>query len=216
MKLWIMRIAFLFLATRGLHADTVFTTFGPGDSFLNGSSQMVGGPLQEQIAASFVPSHDFTLQSIDFAGALLSGTNSQITVDLAAGPAAPGAAIESLSVTSLPASPAVVTVDSISHPRLNAGVRYWVVLSAPDPTNTLAGWNQNDQGVVDLSSRQDGGPWLDLGTEVLTPAFDVIGSPISAVPEPSTWALLALVLAQQITTFAYRRGEHRLGKLTRP
>lgn len=216
MQLWIMRLAFLFLVTQGLRADAVFSTFGPGDSFLNGGFWMVGGPLPEEIAASFVPSQDFTLQSIDFAVALLSGTDNHIVVDLAAGPAAPGAPIESFSVTNLPTVPAVVTVDSISHPGLSAGVRYWVVLSAPDPTNTSVGWNQNDQGVVDLSSRQDDGPWVDLGTEVLTPAFDVIGTPVAAVPEPSNWALLALVLAHQITMFARRRGEHRSGKLTRP
>jgi len=216
MQLWIVRLAFLLVVIRGLHADTVYTTFGPGNSFLNGGLWVIGGPLQQEIAASFVPSHDFTLQSIDFAGALLLGPDSHVTVDLAAGPVAPGAPIESFSVTSLSASPAVVTVDSISHPRLNAAVTYWVVLSAPDPTNTLAGWNQNDQGVVDLSSRQDGGPWSDLGTEVPTPAFDVIGTPITAVPEPSNWVLLALVLAHQIITFTRRRDEHSSGKLTRP
>jgi len=216
MKQSVALLALVFLCIGCLRADTVYSTFGSGDSFISSGFWTVGGPSQDEIAASFVPSANFVLESIDFAAGLLSGTDNHIVVDLAEGPLAPGPPIESFDVTGLTGSSAVVTVDSISHPLLSAGATYWVVLSAPDPTNTMAGWNQNDQSLVNLSLRLDDGPWFPLGTEVLTPAFDVIGTPVAAVPEPSPAPLLALLLACQIGTFTWRRSKRRIGKLTQP
>jgi hypothetical protein len=202
----ILLLALSLFGTGALFADTVFSTFGPGQSFLTGGVWMVGGQPPEEIAASFVPAQDFTLETIDFAAVFLSGTDSQVDVSLAAGASAPGAPIESFTVSGLSTIPAVLTVNSASHPQLDAGVTYWIVLSAPDPAATLAGWNQNDQGFVGVSARLDGGAWFDLGTEVLTPAFDVLGIPaIPTVPEPSTGPLVTLVIACQLAVFMGRR-----------
>jgi hypothetical protein len=202
----ILLLALSFFGTGALFADTVFSTFGPGQSFFTGGVWMVGGQPPEEIAASFVPAQDFTLETIDFAAVFLSGTDSQVDVSLAAGPSAPGTPIESFTVSGLSTVSAVLTVNSASHPQLDAGVTYWVVLSALDPAATLAGWNQNDQGFVGVSARLDGGAWFDLGTEVLTPAFDVLGVPtIPTVPEPSTWSLVTLVIACQLAVFMGRR-----------
>ena len=207
MKQWIALLALSLLGAAGLRADTVFSTFGPGSSFFTGGTWMVGGLPEDEIAASFVPSHDFTLDTIDFAAALLSGTDNDLRVDFASGPSAPGAPIESFTVTSLTANPSIVTLHSVLHPLLSAGVTYWVVLSAPDPANTLVGWNLNDQGFEGVSSRQDDGTWSALGNEVPSAAFDVLGTPVNAtVPEPSSVALVALVVA---CAFAMAPREHQ-------
>lgn len=204
-------LALSFFVTAGLRADTVFSTFGPGNSFFTGGVWMVGGLPEDEIAASFVPSHDFTLNAIDFAAALLTGTDNDLTVDIAAGPSAPGAPIESFTVTSLAASPSIVTVHSVLHPLLSAGITYWVVLSAPDPANTLVGWNLNSQGFEGVSSRQDDGTWSALGTEVPSAAFDVLGTPVNAtVPEPSSVTFVALLFVCKFAKLALLERRRRI------
>jgi len=210
MKQWIALLALSFLGAAGLRADTVFSTFGPGSTFFTGV-WMVGGPPEDEIAASFVPSHDVTLDTIDFAASLLSGTDNDLTVDFAAGPSAPGAPIESFTVTTLAASPSIVTIHSVLHPLLSAGVTYWVVLSAPDPANTSVGWNLNNQGFEGVSSRQDDGAWAALGNEVPSAAFDVLGTPVIAtVPEPSSVPLVALLFACAFATLGPRERRRRM------
>ena len=190
MKKWATLLALGMSGVCALHADTIFSTFGPGNSFFAVGSWTVGTSSDTQIAASFVPSHEFTLDEIDFAAFAMSGT--QVTVDIATGASSPELPVESFLVTGVPATPTVLTVDSALHPDLSAGVRYWIVLSSPD----VIGWNLNDQGFVGVSMRQDSDPWVDLGTEVPAPAFAVLGTPVvtTTVPEPSSCLLSAVML----------------------
>lgn len=203
----ILLFAMSFFGASALFADTIASTFGPGQSFLTAGVWMVGGQPPDEIAASFVPSENFTLETIDFAVLSLALTDSQVDVSIAAGSSAPGASIESFTVSGISPIPAVLTVNSISHPQLDAGVTYWIVLSAVDPNDPSVGWNQNDKGVVGVS-RFAGGAWSNLGTEVLTPAFDVIGNPtIPTVPEPSTCSFVVLIIACQFKTIVSRRSK---------
>ncbi len=190
------------IAAPGLFADTVYSTFGPGNSFVSNAAWKVGDVFDAQIAASFVPGRDFTLQAIDIEAFVSSGSG-DLTVALSAGPSSPGTPLESFDLTGVASSPTFLTMDSALHPVLTAGTTYWIVLSAS--AGTVAGWNQNDQGFVGLSSRQGGGPWVSLGTELSTPAFDVLGAPAGAVPEPSGAILLASAFLAQAAALAYRR-----------
>lgn len=199
-------LALSFLGSGMLFADTVYSTFDPGQSFLNGSVWTIGGIPPEQIAGSFVPSEDFTLDTIDFAAVSLALTDSRVEVTLAAGPSAPGASIESFTVSGISPIAAVYSVNSIAHPILDANVKYWIVLAPVDQSDPMVGWDQNDQGFVGVSALLDGGAWMDKGTEVLTPAFDVLGSPVvPTVPEPSSWSFVILPIALQFAALVRRR-----------
>ena len=202
----ILCFALGFCGTGGLFADTIASNFGSGQSFLTAAVWMVGGQPPAEIAASFVSSQDFTLETIDFAAVSLSGAVTGVDVSVASGSSAPGATIESFAVSGISGKPSVLTVESALHPLLDAGVTYWIVLSPLDPTAPLVGWNQNDQGVVGVSARFDDGAWSALGTEVLMPAFDVLGTPlVPTVPEPSTRSFVIFVVGCQLTALAYRR-----------
>jgi hypothetical protein len=201
-------LALSFLGSGMLFADTVYSTFNPGQSFLIGSVWTIGGIPPEQIAGSFVPSEDFTLDTIDFAAVSLALTDSRVEVSLAAGPSAPGASIESFTIPGISPIPAVYSVNSALHPILDAHVKYWIGLSPVDQADPMVGWDQNDEGVVDVSALLDGGSWMDKGTEVLAPAFDVLGSPVvPTVPEPSSWSFLILPMAMQYAAFMRRRSK---------
>ena len=202
----VLCLALGFCGTGGLFADTIASNFGSGQSFLTAAVWMVGGQPPAEIAASFVPAQDFALDTIDFAAVSLSGTVTGVDITVASGSSAPGAPIESFVVSGISGKPSALTVDSALHPQLDAGVTYWIVLSPLDPTAPLVGWNQNDRGVVGVSARFDDGAWSALGTEVLMPAFDVLGSPVvSTVPEPSTWSFVILIIGCHLSVLAYRK-----------
>jgi hypothetical protein len=202
MKSAIPLLVLCLLAATTVRADTIFTTFGASQSFDNVSSWPIGGLEKDEFAASFAPTQDFSLDAIDFAAVLFSGSD-PLTVEITdstGSPASPSAPIETFEVASVPGVPTVLTVDSTSHPLLLAGVTYWVVLSTAASSDF--GWNWNDQGFVGVSFRNSGtSSWIPFGTEVPTPAFDVIGStPTSGIiPEPSSIWLLAAALVAGIT-----------------
>lgn len=195
MKSALLLLAFCLAAASRVHADTIYSTFDPDQSFLSSVGWPVVGPGADEFAASFVPTQNFTLDSIELAAVLVSGVPA-LNIEVAADNASsPGAAVEMLSTTDLSATPAVVTIDSLSHPLLLAKETYWVVLSS-DVVNEV-GWNWNDAEFVGVSLLMPGSSWFPLGTEVPTPAFAVFGTPTSTtIPEPaSVWLLMAALAA---------------------
>jgi len=200
-------------AATASRADVIYTTFGPGQSFLASANWPVQGPQVTEFAASFVPAGNFTLDSIQLALVLLSGSaalNVQVAND---NMSAPGTPIETLSTTDITTTPAVVTIDSLSHPPLLSGATYWVVLSS-GVTNEI-GWNWNDAEIVGVSRlTAPSTTWMPLGTEVSTPAFEVDGTPVSAIPEPADlWLMtapLAVFLAACRTSWIRHPSRHRL------
>jgi hypothetical protein len=167
-------------------------TFGPGDSFL-GESYLIGNSLfQQEIAAGFAPEVTATLDTIRVAAFFDSGLN-DFTVYIAPNIAGePGSPLESFTNLSFGVVPGILTLNSISHPLLTAGTRYWVVMTAPQLANSQGEWNLNDQGFGGVLARNFFGAFawtLDPGP---TPAFDVSGT---VVPEPSTFVLASAALA---------------------
>jgi hypothetical protein len=175
----------------GIYASpiTIYTTFGPGQSFDTTAGWVIGtgsGFDQEEIAAEFVSSADYTLDSIDFAATYVSGSDG-VTLEIAANNSGePGAAIESFPFLISSTSATIYTADSLLHPALAAGTAYWVVLSADDPAQTDILWNRSTT-TEGFSSKSGAEPWLRQ-TELAAPAFDVLAT--AAVPEPATFSLL--------------------------
>src|SRR5437870_4661703 len=108
------------------NAGVIYSTFGPGDTFLDGHFR-IGD--REEIAAAFTPGISANLDTIRIAGRYVSGPNN-FTVNIAPDIAGvPGAALESftgLSPTNVPpppedifSTPAIIlTLNSVSHPLL--------------------------------------------------------------------------------------------------
>jgi hypothetical protein len=192
--LYIGIAAVLFVSWNQAKASVViFSDFSAGYGYRTDAVWGFGGPLDLQRAEPFTPTgNSYTLDSIKLAVELESGTDRILVslVDDSSG--RPGtSALESFSVTGLAPWPAgsVLTVDSLTHPVLNAGTQYWLVLVGGDST-TSAGWNLNSVGLSTESNvyRFDGGAW---GFRPLSApgAFETNGT---VIPEPATLSLSAL------------------------
>jgi hypothetical protein len=118
-----------------------------------------------------------------------------------------GAALESFLAIACPA-PAVGTVQSLTHPALLAGQRYWLVADSqyhyPSPMVDLFGWNYSTQpaglptgyqtDAITFSGGPFHGPW-QIGTDSSAEfALRVDGTRLQNAPEPSALALAALGL----------------------
>ena len=175
-------------------AALLASTFGPGDTFLS-ASYPIGSPVfQEDIAADFTPSTTATLDTIRVAVSFQSGLNNftvYIAPDIAGEPGSP---LESFTGLGFPATPSILALNSISHPLLTEGSRYWIVMTTPDPANSQGAWYANDQGFNGVLARNVFGNFVwTLDPFSPTPAFDVSGTAV--IPEPSTFALALAGLA---------------------
>jgi hypothetical protein len=181
-------------------ADTVFSNFGPGDSYDVSSGWVVGGATSEQgfsqWAFAFTPSGNFTLAQIEVA---ISNSASPISVMLSldhASAGLPGGTIESWTLTDLPVfgvPPLVVqTVTPVSRVSLISGNEYWLVASADG--DTIDAWNLALPGPNTPAALNTGSGWAlrPLGPLEFSGVFAVEGS---AVPEPSTWASMLMGFA---------------------
>lgn len=187
------------LAFSGLSfAGTIYSDFGPHDTFQTGIGYTVSGansPIGQTIesAMSFTSSGNYTLSQIDAAIGYVTGGNSDtFTLDSNAG-GLPGVIMESWTVTGLPAfggSYAPVTLMSSGGVMLSAGQTYWIVASAGDPTNWSA-WNENSIGATGNFDQFNNGVWSQFNGTLS--AFDVMGT-TSSSPEPASAALIGLGL----------------------
>jgi hypothetical protein len=190
-KLTLLFTVFLSIITLSVpaHADVLYSTFGPGQSFDNSESSgwLVGSgySYNQQIAAPFILSFDAILDSIDFAADYDLGPN-QLTVDLVHDDSGlpstdPGKVIESFNFTNLSQLPTIYTANSLLNPLLKGSTQYWVVLKA-DNSATQLQWNWNNIGITGFafSNPPVDIPWIYYRDK--TPAFDIKGS--AAVPDP--------------------------------
>jgi hypothetical protein len=178
-------------------AQTVFSNFGPGNTFNVGNANPVGfdfftGDVDAQ-ANSFVPLFGATLNSLTIALSSFNGTNSSpLTVSLAANAGTgPGSVFESWTIASglLPSfgSPFVpLSFTSTLHSTLIAGTPYWVTVSGGgfDPS----AWNLTVLADANptATSVNGGASWNRLGA---TPGALRIEGTITT-PEPSELALM--------------------------
>ena len=153
-------IVAVFSATQA-HSDTIYSSFGQGDSFATSSALVVGSynegpsntPVATQWGFSFSPSFEATLDSIKFAAAYFGGNNALNVVLMPDSGGLPATALETFNFTGLSGSPTLYSASSTLHPVLSEATTYWIVL-APQG-NGLFGWYEDDMLSGPLAARRD-------------------------------------------------------------
>lgn len=188
-------LATLLLAPAVSRGQTLFSTFGPAETFQAsvpgasvGTGVLGGFPVSDggiTVAVAFTPSVSANLSWIDLAMQYV------YVADKATGPASldvvvasdwggfPGGTIETIQVTnalgSIPNAVGVVSANSVSQPFLLAGTQYWVVVAPPDLRNTSFFWLFNPVNLKITSTSKLDGPWPGYTTDEIAPAFAVFG-----------------------------------------
>ena len=186
-----------------------YSTLGPGDSYTGNSGYTLGIFAGKDFSAAeaFSPSSTITFDDVDLAAGWISGNNSLIVQLRDDGGGLPGAVLESFTFTNIPEWPQggsgdLLIGDSLLHPELVAGAQYWVAV-LPGATYTSGVWDFSGPPIMNatLCGSTDGGStWYRL-SNTQQPAFRIDGS---AVPEPSTFALLG-VGAVCLVGYGWRR-----------
>lgn len=195
-------MALLFVAqAREARADTVFSNFGPGQTYVGNSWWDVGatpaGGLEVN-AFSFTPGETATVTGADLALTALDGTAATpLTVYIESDSGGmPGTILDTLTQTG--SFSAYTTTDVVnfacsgSCSTLDAGTTYWIVGQQTDTTNRT-GWlySLGDTGTWYYNYADSAtGPWTVATAGDNFSAFDVTGT-TSPVPEPGSVALLA-------------------------
>ena len=184
-----------FIGTAG--AATIYNNFGPGNDYSTGIGWTVSGstslPGSSTAGMAFTPSGSFTLTQIDVAINLVSGTNSASLTLNSDSSGAPGAVLATWSLSSLPAIGACCTVETVTPSGsivLSSGTQYWLVASVI-ASDTWEAWMLNTTGATGFKWQTG----LGTSADETLGAFDVLGTPGAAVPEPSTVLLSAGGLA---------------------
>jgi PEP-CTERM motif len=198
----VVAAALMVSAAGAARADvTVFTNSSGSPSFSDEMYFDVGGsgsgsPKNQVLGMPFTAG-----ATADLADALLAlsyqlGTNGPITLYLESNASGqPGTILATLTqVGSIPSAAGLVTFDYGGAPvALVSGTQYWLVAVQPDSSTTDRWYLSNaDTGATAYNEVGNAtGPWTLLSDESVS-AFQVDGS---AVPEPSTWAMMLLGFA---------------------
>lgn len=185
-------VLLVFAETARATPVTIFSDFGPGNSYTSGIGWTVSGPAStagffQSVAMPFTSSGDYQLSQIDIALGFAGGTNSATLTLNSDNSGTPGAVLMTWNLSSLPAFGTCCVVETLtpSSPLLlSSGTLYWVV-SNPGTSDTFLAWNLNDMGATGLVELNNGNgffiaPHSELG------AFDVLGDVATTVPEPTT------------------------------
>lgn len=171
----------------------IFSNFGPGDSFQQGTGEswatgngVNNGGQGARNAIAFHPGFDAYLDEIRFAANWFAGTN-ELFVHVVTGDLNSPVVLESFKFSaSSQAQSEIFSATSIVRPKLNGGQDYFLVLEVADLQNTIWGWQWNDQGEDGFFSQFNNGPWF-----VQNDVRPVAEISATAVPEPSSVLLFA-------------------------
>jgi hypothetical protein len=180
------------------NGDVVFSNFGPGDAYdttTSGGFGLVGAGIvmvPSSLGEAFTPTVDATFKAVELALGLKGGTNSvALTLSLDNGNA-PGAALESFTLnnalSNTPGS-SIVVANSTIHSLLHAGQQYWITATGGS-VDTAGVWYLNS--IVGMGQHYSQVGSNDSTVTAIQGAFRIDGTPVAAVPEPSSLALLGL------------------------
>jgi hypothetical protein len=195
------------LQVRNSSAVSVFDNFGPGNTYDTFAGWTVAGPAEgfQEDAMSFVSSGNYSFVAADLAVGLLSGTNSLDVALAADSSGAPGAVLETFHFSNAMGTfgdaNAPLEADSVTHPMLNSGVRYWLVASATG--DTFAVWN-NSLSDFSGGSFNDGTGWSFISDNPKA-AFSITGAALSPVPEPATISLFGTGMLATVGLYLARK-----------
>jgi hypothetical protein len=210
------------LTVAAAHADIVFsnittlnTTTTSGFD-IDGTGNPSDPGVSAIIAEQFTAAGNFALTDAEVVvgnvGVILSnGASSIFNVSLYSDSGgSPGSLIEQIGFgVSASGSGGEVTADSIAMPvDLTAGTSYWLVLT-PDAMNTEIYWSQGTGSSVPTDFEENAEPvsgsWASVG-ESTQGQMEIDGSPLSAVPEPSSVSLLTVLVAVGLVVGPRRSG----------
>jgi hypothetical protein len=196
---WFATLSILAAAALASHADTIYSTFAPGNTFsssayVTGTIEIGDESINQLIAAPFIPTETATLSDAVLAMRKIAGTgDGPVTVFIESSSAgAPDAILDTLTQVGggLTTTPSPVDFICSSCSVLDAGTMYFLVAYQPDPSSE-SGWNLALSTTGTIYSNKNGivtGSWNQDPSGPLS-AFEVNGVP-AATPEPSTLVLL--------------------------
>jgi PEP-CTERM motif-containing protein len=193
-------------------ADVVYSNFGPGGTYDCCGAHGIGyfltirGASDQQIGMAFTPTSDFYLSQIDLPITWGGGSNDFIVTLQSDSSGLPGAVLESWELAAdLPplghANPGAETLLASSAVTLQADQQYWLVVAGGTDT-TSGAWNFSSTDALGLEAiRLNGGSFTVDSATWFNPmsAFDVLGTPVGAVPEPSSALLVGAVILGLVT-----------------
>jgi hypothetical protein len=182
------------LLPHSVSADTVYSTFGPGESFNYGSA--VGINDGSSWAVPFVPTRTYTFTQIDIALAgafpLTIGVDTVHIYLNADSGGLPGAFLDGWELTDLPYAPtptpyAPTSLVATTNITLFAGTQYWLA-AEPQAPETAVDWNLTYTTSTTAfpgahMSDEPERPWTltSFPAGQGPPGFDVLGTPIGLV-----------------------------------
>ena len=172
-----------------LQAAIIFNTFGSGDSYNTSGGASIGDSADYDAANQFVVTAggSFTLDSIELAVGMLSGTRDIDVWLMSSGPNRPGTLIEAFNFQNIPIGPSILMANSTLNPVMTNGTFYWLVASAPN-SDTWAFWCNSQPAYAGTRLVRAGtGEWNPSGTTLS--AFRLTGTAYEA-PIPAPGALL--------------------------
>lgn len=193
----VVALSLMFAIPVAMRADTIFSSFGPGQSYQpKGYVDVGNGGLGNQVVAfPFVVSETALLESVD-AALYNVGPSFALSIWSNNSNGQPGNAIDPLAqIASFP-GPGVASFECGTNPAtcpiLQAGQTYWLVAQTDPSSLTYFFFSPADTGTWYYDETGNaGGPWTVATLSDSIGAFDVNGlAQTASTPEPGSLVLL--------------------------